>query len=77
MIAPVGEKLLFEHTKFSATRGGGVCVGVIYPVTTTLDPPLTHVTQSNPVILHAAAAPPQGRPSVPLETGAGVGVEQH
>ena len=23
MIAPVGEKLLFEHTKFSATRGGG------------------------------------------------------
>ena len=22
MIAPVGEKLLFEHTKFSATRGG-------------------------------------------------------
>ena len=24
MIAPVGEKLLFEHTKFSATRGGGI-----------------------------------------------------
>ena len=24
MIAPVGEKLLFEHTKFSAIRGGGV-----------------------------------------------------
>ena len=23
VIAPVGEKLLFEHTKFSATRGGG------------------------------------------------------
>ena len=22
VIAPVGEKLLFEHTKFSATRGG-------------------------------------------------------
>ena len=28
-IAPVGEKLLFEHTKFSATRG----VGVITPTT--------------------------------------------
>ena len=24
VIAPVGEKLLFEHTKFSAIRGGGV-----------------------------------------------------
>ena len=23
VIAPVGEKLLFEHTQFSATRGGG------------------------------------------------------
>ena len=30
-----GEKLLLEHTTFSATRGG-----VIYPVTTPLDPPL-------------------------------------
>ena len=29
VIAPVGEKLLFEHTKFSATRGG-----VITPTTT-------------------------------------------
>ena len=29
VIAPVGEKLLFEHTKFSATRG------VITPTTTT------------------------------------------
>ena len=28
VIAPVAEKLLFEHTQISATRGGGV----IYPV---------------------------------------------
>ena len=35
VIAPVGEKLLFEHNKISATRGG-----VIYPVTPPLDPPL-------------------------------------
>ena len=38
MIAPVGEKLLFEHTKFPATRGGG---GVITPTTHPLDPPLS------------------------------------
>ena len=36
VIAPVGEKLLFEHTTFSATRG----VGVITPTTPPLDPPL-------------------------------------
>ena len=37
VIAPVGEKLLFEHTQFSATRGVGV--GVITP-TPPPDPPL-------------------------------------
>ena len=35
VIAPVGEKLLFEHTKFSATREGGD-----HPYPPPLDPPL-------------------------------------
>ena len=39
VIAPIGEKLLFEHTKFSATRGG-----VITPTThPPLDPPLGYI----------------------------------
>ena len=39
MIAPVGEKLLFEHNKISATRGGGdlPCHPPPPP-----DPPLTY-----------------------------------
>ena len=37
VIAPVGEKLLFEHTQFSATRGGGVITPTPPPP---LDPPL-------------------------------------
>ena len=30
-IAPVGEKLLFEHTQFSATRGGIIPTPPLYP----------------------------------------------
>ena len=39
VIAPVGEKLLFEHTKFSATRGGGGDHPYHHHP---LDPPLRH-----------------------------------
>ena len=40
VIAPVGEKLLFEHTIISATRGGGV----IYPAPPPPDPPLDRLS---------------------------------
>ena len=39
VIAPVGEKLLFEHTQFSATRGGGGD----HPYYPPLDPPLGYI----------------------------------
>ena len=42
MIAPVGEKLLFERNKISATRGGGGDLPCHPPP---LDPPLDNDTE--------------------------------
>ena len=48
MIAPVGEKLLFEHTTFSATKGGGGD----HPYPPPLDPPLTCVYVGMYVVMY-------------------------